>query len=188
MVCQQKIRGFFMDNLLDKIYNDIDFINIISDMINNPTVQEMKQYKQHSDVSCFDHCLLASYYCYVLCKKMHLDYVSCARAAMVHDLFLYDWHEHHPHYRGFHAFRHPQIAYSNASKIFNLNDKEADIILKHMWPVTFFRFPKYMESFILTLVDKHCAVCETMQNVKLYPKRALRYAYIFICLLFLHKS
>ena len=42
----------------------------------------------------------------------------------------------------------------NAQKICNINEKEQDIILKHMWPVTFFQFPKYRESFIITITDK----------------------------------
>lgn len=149
-----------MDDLLEKIYCDGNFIDIIQDIIDNPTVEQMKIYHQHYDTNCFDHCLIASYYCYTICKKFNWDYISCARAAMLHDLFLYDWHEPVKNHKGLHAFIHPEIAYSNASKLFNLNKKETDIILKHMWPVTFFKFPKYKESFILTLVDKYCATLE----------------------------
>ena len=36
---------------------------------------------------------------------------------------------------------------------------EKDIILKHMWPVTF-STPKYLETFIVTFVDKYCAIKE----------------------------
>ena len=176
-----------MNKIFEKVYDDIDFINVISDVINNPTVQSMKQYKQHFNISCFEHCLLSSYYCYKICKKLHLDYASCSRAAMLHDLFLYDWHEHHPDYKGFHAFKHPKIAYENAIKIFDLNKKETDIILKHMWPITFFQFPKYAESFILTLVDKYCAFCETLHSenrnqkdkLNIWKKIAQRRSYIF---------
>ena len=46
-----------MNELLEKIYNDKEFINVIDDMINNKTVQEMKKYRQHYETSCFDHCL-----------------------------------------------------------------------------------------------------------------------------------
>lgn len=110
-----------MNELLEKIYNDKEFINVIDDMINNKTVQEMKKYRQHYETSCFDHCLEASYFCYKICKKLHLDYISCARAAMVHDLFLYDWRVRQPGRKGLHAFTHPKYAYENASKIFDLN-------------------------------------------------------------------
>ena len=38
-------------------------------------------------------------------------------------------------------------------------DKEKEIIKKHMWPLTFSP-PKYLESFIVTIVDKYCAFKE----------------------------
>ena len=43
-----------MNDLLVKIENDKDFINIIKDIIENKTVQEMKNYRQHYQTSsCF---------------------------------------------------------------------------------------------------------------------------------------
>ena len=79
---------------------------------------------------------------------------------MLHDLFLYDWRNSKKllHLKHFHAFIHPQIALKNASGITNLNEKEKDIILKHMWPVTFFSFPKFKESFVITFTDKISAL------------------------------
>ncbi len=174
-----------MEELLDKIYEDKEFINIINDILKNETVQEMKNYKQHYDTSCFDHCLIASYYCYKACKKRNLDYISCARAAMLHDLFLYDWRKRQDGRKGLHAFTHPNTAYENASKLFDLNEKEKDIIIKHMWPVTFFSFPKYRESFILTLVDKHCALSESIYQLQYSKKRISHFAYVFLGLLIL---
>ena len=44
-------------------------------------------------------------------------------------------------------------------------DKEKDIILKHMWPVTFFHFPKYRESYLVTIADKICSSYETIYKV-----------------------
>lgn len=173
-----------MNELLEKIYNDKEFINVIDDMINNKTVQEMKKYRQHYETSCFDHCLEASYFCYKICKKLHLDYISCARAAMVHDLFLYDWRVRQPGRKGLHAFTHPKYAYENASKIFDLNKKQKDIIVKHMWPLTL-ALPKYPESFIVTFVDKYSALQEAFifYNNFLQTKKIYKYAYIFLCLL-----
>ena len=177
-----------MNELLEKIYNDKEFINVIDDMINNKTVQEMKKYRQHYETSCFDHCLEASYFCYKICKKLHLDYISCARAAMVHDLFLYDWRVRQPGRKGLHAFTHPKYAYENASKIFDLNKKQKDIIVKHMWPVTFFSIPRYAESFILTLVDKYCALKESYNyySGKVVSKKFLRYASFLLLAFIIH--
>ena len=175
-----------MDKLLQKIYADKFFIDIVSDMIENSTVQQMNNFKQHYETTCFEHCLVASYYCYLWCKRFNLDYVSCSRAAMVHDLFLYDWRKRQNDRKGLHAFTHPQTAYENASTLFNLNKKEKDIILKHMWPVTL-ALPKYKESYILTFVDKYCALNESYQEIfnRFCQKKVFRYAYVFLCFLFI---
>ncbi len=176
-----------MEDLIAKIYEDTEFINIIEDILKNRTVQEMKNYRQHYETSCFDHCLIASYYCYKTCQKHGLDYISCARAAMLHDLFLYNWRERQPDRKGLHAFTHPKTAYENASKLFDLNEKEKDIIMKHMWPVTLFSFPRYRESFILTLVDKRCAINEAICEMykRHSDRKAFRLAYVFLGLLIL---
>lgn len=159
-----------------------EFEDIIYDLVNNDTVLKMKNYKQHYETSCFEHCKMVSYYCYLICKKYNLDYISVARAGMLHDLFLYNWRVRENGRKGLHAFTHPKTALENSKKLFNLNEKECDIILKHMWPVTFFSFPKYKESFIITLVDKYCAIQESIKAYKSRKKLqvAYRYAYVFL--------
>ena len=172
------------ENSLKAYNNRKEFINIIKDLINNETVQPMKNYRQHFNSSCFDHCLEVAYWSYLICKKLGLDYVSAARAGMLHDLFLYDWRNSKKklNLEHFHAFIHPKIALENATKITYLNKKEKDIILKHMWPVTFFHFPKYTESYIITFADKLSALksCYDHYEHILPQKRAFRYAYIFL--------
>ena len=66
----------------------------------------------------------------MFCKKHNLDYVSVARASILHDLFLYDWRNSRRELglEGWHAFIHPKIALTNALNIFSLNKKEKDII------------------------------------------------------------
>lgn len=166
----------FIREIIDK---DVEFQNIIKELIENETVKQMKQYRQHYETTCFDHCYTVSYYCYLICKKYHLDYKSAARAGMLHDLFLYDWRIRQPDRKGLHAFTHGKTACENASKLFDLNDKEKDIIEKHMWPVTV-AFPKSIEGFILTFVDKYCALSESFEILKsrLFMKKAFRYAYL----------
>lgn len=168
----------------DNICNKREFELIISDLINNETVLQMKNYRQHYETSCFEHCKMVAYYCYLICKKYNLDYKSATRAAMLHDLFLYDWRKKDNGRKGLHAFTHPQTALENASKLFDLNEKERDIILKHMWPVTI-KLPKYKESYIITLVDKYCAIQESIKAYKSRKKLqvAYRYAYVFLSML-----
>lgn len=164
--------------------NIIEFLNIERNLLDNPTVQQMKNYRQHYDSSCYSHCLEVAYLSYLFCKKYNLDYVSAARAGMLHDLFLYDWRHSKKrlHLQRFHAFIHPQISLENASKLIDLNDKEKDIILKHMWPVTFFSFPKYKESFIITITDKISALKSFHRYYKkrLISSKIYKYAYIFL--------
>lgn len=163
---------------------DKEFQEIIKELIQHETVQKMKNYRQHYETTCFDHCYMAAYYCYLICKKYRLDYRSATRAAMLHDLFLYDWRVRQPNRKGFHAFTHGKKACENACEIFDLNEKEKDIIIKHMWPVTI-EFPKSMEGFVLTLVDKYCAMSESFDvfQSRLFTKQPLRYAYVFLSLL-----
>lgn len=144
-----------------------EFLEIIDDLINNETVCQMKNYTQHYDVTTFQHCQNVAFISYKICRKLKLDYVSMARGAMLHDLFLYDWHEKRPRKRfsDLHAFSHPKIALKNAKNVTKLNKKEEDIIVKHMWPVTP-ALPRYKETFIITLVDKYSTVVEGINYYK----------------------
>lgn len=154
-----------------------EFEEIIAPIVNNSTVKLMNNYKQHCDTSCFEHCKNVAFYSYLICKKLNLDYVSMARASMLHDLFLYDWRIKRVNKKGFHAFTHPRVALENALKLFDLNEKEKDIILKHMWPVTI-KLPRYKESYIITLVDKYCAILESLEYAQklYYYKKLYKYS------------
>ncbi len=171
----------------EAISQETEFLEIIEELITNETVQQMKNFRQHYQTSCYDHCYLAAYYCYIICKKYNLDYHSATRAAMLHDLFLYDWRERQPTRKGLHAFTHGKTAMDNACQLFDLNEKEKDIILKHMWPVTI-AFPNSIEGFILTFVDKYCAMSETFEEIRtrLLDNKSFRYLYTFLSLIHIH--
>lgn len=163
----------------------IDEFNLtITDIINNDTVKLMKNYRQHYDTSCFEHCKNVAFYSYLICKKLNLDYEAVARAGMLHDLFLYDWRKKTDGRKGLHGFRHPRIALNNSNKLFILSNKEQDIILKHMWPLTVV-LPKYKESYIVSFVDKFCAIKESFEHYKKNRKiqKFYRYAYVFLSLI-----
>ncbi len=166
--------------------NKDEFYEIISEMTQNEAVQKMKKFRQHYECSCYEHCENVAYISYRICKKLNLDYKAAARAGMVHDLFLYDWRKNENGRKGFHAFTHPKIALENAKKYFEISEKEEDIILKHMWPVTI-KFPRYIESYVITIADKISAINEGICYYRkiLFSKKALRYAYIFFGLFFI---
>lgn len=167
----------------NKDFNNTEFKDIINQLISNDTVQQMKNFTQHFGTNRFDHSYSVSYYCYWICKKLRLDYKSAARAAMLHDLFLYDWRDKNSHFR-FHAFHHGKTACKNACNLFELNKKEQDMITRHMWPVTL-AFPTSIEGFLLTFVDKYCAICESWQALKVlaYSKKSFQYAYLLLGLI-----
>ncbi len=175
-------------NLENKIKDISEFNEILKDIKDNETVLEMKNYRQHFETTCYEHCLTASYYCYKVCKKLKLDYISATRGAMLHDMFLYDWRKPNPS-GGLHAFKHGKIAYKKASEIFDLNDIEKDMIIKHMWPVTL-GFPKYPETFILTLVDKYCATEESFYDFvhNFSFKNTLKHAYLLLIFVLFKKK
>ena len=117
----------FMKKYKELVYKDIEFQDIIKPLIENGTVQQMKNFRQHYETSCYEHCYMAAYYCYLICKKFHLDYKSATRAAMLHDLFLYDWRERQSDRKGLHAFTHGKKACENACNLLDLNEKEKGI-------------------------------------------------------------
>lgn len=139
-----------------------EHLECIADLLAHDKVREMNNYIQHGSVTCLEHCINVSYYSFLICKRMRLNYKSAARAALLHDLFLYDWHSQNPH-KGLHGFNHPKIALKNALKYFLLSEKECEIIKKHMWPLTLV-LPKYMESYVVLMVDKYCAIKEFLSN------------------------
>ncbi|MGF0032649.1 HD domain-containing protein [Bariatricus sp. SGI.154] len=141
------------------------FYEAIKDIAAHPVVLRMKLYPHHGTTNCYQHCMNVAYNNYRLCRFLHLDARSAARAGMLHDLFLYDWHTHAARTgKHFHGLTHPVEAYQNAKKFFALNKIEKDIILNHMWPVTFYRLPRTKEGWITTLTDKYCGVCETSRR------------------------
>ena len=128
----------------------------------------MKNFTQHGTTTVFEHCvsvakfsLLMAYYL-ERTLRIKVDRDSLVRAALLHDYFLYDWHDKTVPGHNIHGFTHPRTAMLNADRDFGLNEVEKDIISKHMFPLTFMP-PRYRESVLVTLADKWCALCETFK-------------------------
>lgn len=144
-----------------------EFKEIIKDIAENSNVTALKDHIQHINSSRYAHCEEVALYTFLICKKLKLDYISAARGAMLHDFYFYNWRNKHVEgQKKFHLFRHPRIALENALDIFDLNDMEKDIIVKHMWPLTIVP-PKFKESYIVTIVDKYCATKEFFKFLKI---------------------
>lgn len=139
-----------------------EFQKCISDLIIDESVRSMKNFIQHSSVTCLDHSVNVAFHSFRVCFILGLDYKSAARGGLLHDFFLYDWHKTKPE-KGLHGFTHPFAALENANRLFVLNKLEKDIICKHMWPLTL-KFPRYRESFVVTLIDKYCTLIEIVKR------------------------
>ena len=133
--------------------SDCEYLSLVKDLLAKPEVQKLANYTQHHHSNRLQHCISVSYDSYRIAKRLHLDYRSTARAGLLHDLFYYDWRTT-KFDLGTHAFIHPRVALRNAEKLTPLNDKERDIILKHMFGATL-AVPRYPESLIVSLVDDY---------------------------------
>lgn len=143
--------------------SEIDlFLDCISDLIESEVVQKMCNFTQHGDTTTFDHCLMVSFKSFQFCRKFNLGYRAAARGGLLHDLFLYDWHDKDLEIN-LHGFYHPGIALRNAEKAFVLDDKEKEIIKKHMWPLTVVP-PKCREAYVICYFDKTCTLKEVFKE------------------------
>lgn len=164
----------------EKCIKDKEYIECVYDILASPIFQKMNEYIQHGKTTTLKHCLDVSYVSYKICKSYGLDYRSATRGGLLHDLFLYDWHGYAKRTGNhFHGFTHPRVALHNANHYFDVSDKEKDIILKHMWPLTVIP-PKSIEGFVVMYVDKYCGFIETMRrisdNTMMMGKKALKKA------------
>lgn len=139
------------------------FLDCINDLLESEVVQKMCNFTQHGDTTTFDHCLMVSFKSFQFCRKFNLDYRAAARGGLLHDLFLYDWHDKDLGVN-LHGFYHPGIALRNAEKAFVLDDKEKEIIKKHMWPLTVVP-PKCREAYVICYFDKTCTLKEVFKEL-----------------------
>ncbi|MBL1226282.1 HD domain-containing protein [Enterococcus sp. BWR-S5] len=144
--------------MTEKWTEDKEYMSYVEDLLATEEVQRLGNYIQHMNSTRLEHSISVSYYSYKLAKKWNGDARATARAGLLHDLFYYDWRTT-KFDEGSHAYMHPRIAVKNAEKLTELSDLERDIIIKHMWGATIAP-PKYKESYIVTMVDKYCAIKE----------------------------
>ena len=133
------------------------------DILEDEKFLKEREFIQHGDTSTYTHSLCVTYISISLALKKNkpVDMRSLVRGALLHDYFLYDWHEKNEFHR-LHGYTHAKRAMENASKDFPLNKKEAGIIFSHMFPLNLTRFPNSREARIVCLADKICAGYETL--------------------------
>jgi uncharacterized protein len=151
----------------EKTLLETQFVNTARPLLELPEVAKLSQCNHHRGKTRLEHVKEVAYLSFLWGKRLSLDCDAIVRGALLHDLFYYDWLHEGPR---LHGFRHHNIALRNARKITPLTEKEADIIKKHMWPLTVVP-PRYMESLVVSLVDTFCSARDYL-NVKKQDKSA----------------
>ena len=156
-----------VDQMLKAICSSKELTNnsyyaCICDIIDSRQVQQLKNITHHISTTRFQHCVNVSYYSYLVCRAFRLNARSAARAGLLHDLFYYDrkvYNAGKQKGQASHSSNHSMLACANACEVTDITNLERDMIEKHMWPVTR-PMPRYKETYIITVIDKYCAVLE----------------------------
>ena len=155
--------------------SDLQYMRIINNYINNEEFQKTNKIEHHG-ITRFEHSLKVSYYSYRVAKALRLDYEQTAVGGLLHDFFITpsNWSKKE---RLESYFTHPKLALETAESQFDLTVKEKDMIRSHMFPINV-SVPKYMESWIVSLVDKFVAA----EEFSLKFKFKIKYAYNLLLL------
>lgn len=153
--------------------NEKIFESVLNEVCLNTRIMESQKFIQHGTTTVLEHSMAVAYLSCIIADtfSMNVDKEKMVRGALLHDYFLYDWHEKNAGHK-LHGFKHPYIALKNAKRDCQLSPLEEDIIVKHMFPLTP-KPPKYSESFIVSLADKICSTYETCHissKFKMYGK------------------
>ncbi len=133
--------------------------------INAASFRQGRQFVQHGNTNVCKHSIMVAYRCCQIAENrgLSVSYKEMIRGALLHDYFLYDWHDREHEHKRPHGFYHPSAALKNATRDFVLTDIEKDIIKKHMFPLTPIP-PKYTESWLVCISDTVCSIGETLKK------------------------
>ena len=157
-----------MNTYLDEI------LPFVKDLEDKGRYSMLKDFYQHGNTTVYSHCLdVAAKSLYLADEyKANIDRKSLIYGALLHDYFLYDWHDTPKEY-GLHGFTHPMTAMKNARQDYDIDAKTAWIIRTHMFPLVPIA-PKSKEGWIVCIADKMCASHETIAPYLVMLRRALQ--------------
>ena len=150
-------------SMTEEAGNEVKIAEIIEVLVANGRYDLTKECTQHGTNTVYDHCVRVTNLSVRLAKKMNLrvDREELIRGALLHDYFLYDWHEKDKSH-SWHGFTHPKTALQRAMEDYHLTEVEQDIIAHHMFPLTIVP-PSHTEAWVVCLADKICAAQETIE-------------------------
>lgn len=137
--------------------------HILFDIRKNHHVKKMNRYIQHGNVTTLQHSENVVRMCEKMNRTLHLhaNHDTLFKGAMLHDFYLYDWHEYDGGTHTLHGFHHPKTASENAKRIFDVNEEIQHVIQTHMWPLTIRKMPRSREAWIVCVADKIVSLKET---------------------------
>lgn len=149
-----------------RIQNELRYY--ASDILHSENFDKSKNNMQHGSISVKEHSLQVARQSVLLSEWLGIEHNrrDLVRGALLHDYFLYDWHHidrENPH--RLHGFHHPSRALRNAEREYELTDRQREIIVKHMWPLTI-KLPMCREAWVVTAADKYCSFLETVHLQK----------------------
>ena len=132
------------------------FKDICDEIINSNKYKSL-DLDYHHGITRYKHIMHVAKGTYYISKILSLDYISATRGALLHDYFN---ESEYLDIKGLNKPRiHPFLALNNSLKEHNLNIKEKNIIISHMYPIGMIK-PVYFESWVVTIVDKSVATFE----------------------------
>ena len=167
---------------LDNFYNNCQYTNIVEDILNNQGFLKIGDCKHHG-ITRLEHSVRVSYYSYLIAKKMKLNYIAAARGGLLHDFFTKE--DLSAKKQKLSVVFHPYEALENACNNFQVTEIEKDIIINHMFPTLPHKIPKYLESWLVSIVDKIVATYEFYYS---YGKNFVyKFSNLYVILLLLNR-
>lgn len=133
------------------------FLSEINKIIFTENFQRLKQYYHHATISTYAHAIKVALLSYEFAKehKWKINEKELIRAALLHDLYFYDWHDKHNGIH-LHGLFHPKLAAKNATELYQITKKEKRHMIHHMFPLTPLP-PTTKEGWIICYCDKKAA-------------------------------
>lgn len=162
-----------------------DWYFLVEEILLNDEFQKRKLFNHHRDMSVWDHSILVSFKAYMSSKYFGADPRICAIAGLLHDFYPQAWLYNEDLARidngkyleeldvkktlfKKHGFVHAREAANNYVKYFPHleNKKITNSIKRHMFPLNIIP-PRYIEGFVVTLVDKMNS-CRELPTLKAF--------------------
>lgn len=154
-----------MKKMVDEeiVFNKL--IELGKDILFSSSYQKLHTFIKHGNTTTFIHCVMVTYFSLLKAEEKNKKYdeKSLVRGGLLHDYYLYDWHDKTFDRPRPHGIHHPSIALKNAKRDYNINEIEEQIIKRHMFPLTIVP-PIKKEARIISLQDKRCSLKETIND------------------------